>query len=141
LAYQLNRLSVSFTVCDVGFPAHGVKARCMVLILKAVINVPTIVINALVGSLLQRYAARGAARTPPAIKPTIICHCTNPLVVMRVAYDENMIITEEQLRIDLDEIRRSLENAHADTFCLSLSVAYPTMENMGMLVQVAYQEA
>jgi large subunit ribosomal protein L10 len=62
-------------------------------------------------------------------------------LVMKVAYDENMIITEEQLRIDLDEIRRSIENAHADAFVLSLSVAYPTMENMEMLVQVAHQEA
>jgi large subunit ribosomal protein L10 len=62
-------------------------------------------------------------------------------LVMKVAYDENMIITEEQLRIDLNEIRRSIENAHADAFVLSLSVAYPTMENMEMLVQVAHQEA
>ena len=62
-------------------------------------------------------------------------------LVMKVAYDENLIITEEQLRIDLDEIRRSIENAHADAFCLSLSVAYPTMENMEVLVQVAHREA
>lgn len=62
-------------------------------------------------------------------------------LVMKVAYDEDMIITEEQLRIDLDEIRRSIENAHADAFGLSLSLAYPTMENTEMLVQIAYQEA
>ena len=62
-------------------------------------------------------------------------------LVMKVAYDENMIITEEQLRIDLDGIRRSIENAHADAFGLSLSVAYPTMENTEMLLQIVYQEA
>ena len=62
-------------------------------------------------------------------------------LVMKVAYDESMIITEEQLRIDLDEIRRSIENACASAFALSLSVAYPTMENMEMLVQIAHQEA
>jgi large subunit ribosomal protein L10 len=62
-------------------------------------------------------------------------------LVLKVAYDEDLIITEEQLRIDLDEIRRSVENAHVDAFCLSLSVAYPTMENMEVLVQVAYREA
>jgi len=62
-------------------------------------------------------------------------------LVMKVAYDENMIITEEQLRIDLDEIKRSIENAHADAFGLSLSAAYPTMENTEMLLQIAYQEA
>jgi len=62
-------------------------------------------------------------------------------LVMKVAYDENMIIIEEQLRIDLDEIRRSIENAHADAFALSLSAAYPTMENTETLVQIAHQEA
>jgi large subunit ribosomal protein L10 len=62
-------------------------------------------------------------------------------LVMKVAYDENLIITEEQLRIDVDEIRRNIENAHADAFSLSLTVAYPTMENTEMLVQIAHQEA
>ena len=62
-------------------------------------------------------------------------------LVMKVAYDENLIITEEQLRIDLDEIRRNVENAHVYAFCLSLSVVYPTMENMEVLVQIAHQEA
>lgn len=62
-------------------------------------------------------------------------------LAMKVAYDENLIITEEQLRIDLDEIRRSIENAHVDTFGLSLSVAYPTKENMETLMQIAHQEA
>jgi large subunit ribosomal protein L10 len=62
-------------------------------------------------------------------------------LVMKVAYDEDLIITEEQLRIDLDEIRRSIENAHADAFALSLSTAYPTKENMETLVQITHQEA
>jgi len=62
-------------------------------------------------------------------------------LAMKVAYDEDLIITEEQLRIDLDEIRQSIENAYADAFGLSLSVAYPTKENMETLVQIAHQEA
>jgi large subunit ribosomal protein L10 len=62
-------------------------------------------------------------------------------LVMKVAYDESMIVTEEQLRIDLDEIRRNIENAHVNAFYLSLTVAYPTMENMKVLVQIAHQEA
>jgi len=62
-------------------------------------------------------------------------------LVMKVAYDEGLIITEEQLRIDLDETRGSVENAHADAFALSLSIAYPTMESTSMLVRIAHQEA
>jgi len=62
-------------------------------------------------------------------------------LAMKVAYDENLIITEEQLRIDLDEIRRSIEHVYVDAFGLSLSVAYPTKENMETLMQIAHQEA
>jgi len=62
-------------------------------------------------------------------------------LVMKVAYDEGIVITEGQLQIDVDEIRQSVENAHSDAFALSLSIAYPAMENMEMLLQIAYQEA
>jgi len=67
--------------------------------------------------------------------------CVEAGLSMKVAYYENLIITEEQLRIDLDEVERSIENAHADAFGLSLSVAYPTMENIISLTQIAHQEA
>jgi len=55
-------------------------------------------------------------------------------LTMKVAYDDGLIITGEQLRIDLDEIRQSVENAYADAFALSLSIAYPTIENIKMLL-------
>ena len=62
-------------------------------------------------------------------------------LAMKVAYDEGSIITEEQLRIDLDETRQNVENAHADALALSLSIVYPTTENTEMLVQIAHREA
>jgi len=62
-------------------------------------------------------------------------------LIMKVAYDDGLIITEEQLRVDVDKTRQSIENAHADAFALSLSIAYPTLENIEMLVQIAHQEA
>ena len=62
-------------------------------------------------------------------------------LVMKVAYDDGLIITREQLRIDINEIKQSFENAHADAFALSLSIAYPTMENIEILVQIAHHEA
>ncbi|MDH5459659.1 MAG: 50S ribosomal protein L10, partial [Candidatus Bathyarchaeota archaeon] len=62
-------------------------------------------------------------------------------LVMKVAYDDGLIITKEQLRIDINEIKQSFENAHADAFALSLNIAYPTTENIEMLVQIAHQEA
>jgi large subunit ribosomal protein L10 len=62
-------------------------------------------------------------------------------LMMKVAYDDGLIITQEQLRIDINEIKQSIKNAHADAFALSLSIAYPTLENIEMLVQIAHQEA
>ncbi|MGC9345891.1 MAG: 50S ribosomal protein L10 [Candidatus Bathyarchaeales archaeon] len=62
-------------------------------------------------------------------------------LIMKVAYDDGLIITEEQLRVDVDKTRQSIENAHANAFALSLSIAYPTLENIEMLVQIAHQEA
>lgn len=62
-------------------------------------------------------------------------------LLMKVVYDDGLIITEEQLRIDLDEVKQKILNAHSEAFALSLGVAYPTSENMQMLVQFAHQEA
>ena len=73
------------------------KVRYMVLMLKDVINVPTIIINVRVGSFLQVYAASGAARVPPAIKPMIICQCVSPIVVVKVA--TSVIVTKNSARL------------------------------------------
>lgn len=62
-------------------------------------------------------------------------------LVMKVAYDEGLVITEDQLRIDVNETRQSIEDAHASAFALSLSIAYATSQNIQVLVQVAHQEA
>jgi len=62
-------------------------------------------------------------------------------LVMKVVYDEGLIITQEQLRIDINQTRHGVERAHAGAFALSLDIAYPTSENMEMLVQVAHREA
>jgi large subunit ribosomal protein L10 len=62
-------------------------------------------------------------------------------LAMRIAFDEGLIITEEQLRVDVDATRKSVETAYADAFALSLSVAYPTSDSMISLLQVAHREA
>ena len=62
-------------------------------------------------------------------------------LTMKVVYDEGLILTEEQLRVDLDEFRRSIEGAHAYAFNLSLKAAYPFPENIAFLLQTAHHEA
>jgi large subunit ribosomal protein L10 len=62
-------------------------------------------------------------------------------LAMNVAYDEGLVITKEQLRIDVDGTRKDIEAAYADAFALSLSIAYPTPESTTALLQVAHREA
>jgi large subunit ribosomal protein L10 len=60
---------------------------------------------------------------------------------LRVAYNDGMILTEEQLKLDLDEFRRSIEEAHNYAFNLSVKAAYPLPENIKFLLRMGQQEA
>lgn len=60
---------------------------------------------------------------------------------MRAVLDEGLIITSDQLKIDVDATRRSVEQSNAEAFVLSLSVAYPTSDNIITLLQLAHQKA
>ena len=62
-------------------------------------------------------------------------------LAMKVAYDEGFVITQEQLKLDIDETRKTLEQSHLAAFALSLTVAYPTLENTTVLLQIAHQNA
>jgi len=60
---------------------------------------------------------------------------------MKVAYDDGLIITHDQLQVDVNATRESVERAHANAFTLSISVNYPTPENIRMILQSAHQKA
>ncbi len=60
---------------------------------------------------------------------------------IKVAYDDGLIITPEQLVIDIKETRQKVEKAHMDAFTLSLNACYSTKENIILLVQIAHKEA
>ncbi len=62
-------------------------------------------------------------------------------LAIKAAYDEGLIITEEQLRLDMDAVRRGIEEAHALAFNLSLNAAYPLPENIILLLQTAHHRA
>lgn len=62
-------------------------------------------------------------------------------LAMNVVYDEGLVITQDQLRIDVDGTRQNVEAAHADAFALSLGIAYPTSESTTALLQIAHREA
>lgn len=60
---------------------------------------------------------------------------------LRVVYDDGLILTEEELKVDLDEVRRSVEEAHQYAFNLTLEAAYPLPENISFLLRRGQQEA
>jgi large subunit ribosomal protein L10 len=60
---------------------------------------------------------------------------------MRAVYDEGMMITGDQLKIDVEGTRQSVEQSHGAAFALSLAIAYPTAENIQALLQTAHQKA
>ncbi|TSA57858.1 50S ribosomal protein L10, partial [bacterium] len=60
---------------------------------------------------------------------------------LKVVYDDGLILTEEDLKVDLDEVRRSVEEAHQYAFNLSLEAAIPLPENISYLLTLAHQKA
>ncbi len=60
---------------------------------------------------------------------------------LKVVYDDGLILTEEDLTVDLDEFRRSVEEAHQFAFNLSLEAAIILPENISFLLRRGHQEA
>ncbi|MFQ6068235.1 MAG: 50S ribosomal protein L10 [Candidatus Bathyarchaeia archaeon] len=62
-------------------------------------------------------------------------------LVLKTVYDNGAIIGEQQLHLDLDETRKTVEEAHRCAFYLSVNSAYTIPENIEFLLQKAYQDA
>ena len=62
-------------------------------------------------------------------------------LAMQAVYDEGLIIVGNQLKVDVDGTRKNIEQSTAEAFALSLTLAYPTSENIAALLQIAYQKA
>jgi large subunit ribosomal protein L10 len=60
-------------------------------------------------------------------------------LILKVVYEEGLIINDEQLHIDLDVFRKTLMEASSDALNLSLNSGYPTSESMPLLLQMAYR--
>jgi len=60
---------------------------------------------------------------------------------MKAVLDEGLIISGDLLKIDVEATRKSIEQSNSEAFALSLSIGYPTSENMTMLLQIAHKEA
>jgi len=60
---------------------------------------------------------------------------------LKVIYDAGAIIPEEELKLDLDEYKQNMVEAHMKAFNLSLNAMFPMSENISMLVQISFFEA
>src|SRR3989304_947792 len=60
---------------------------------------------------------------------------------MKAVFDDGFMIGGNQLKLDIEGTRRSVEQSHASAFALSLSIAYPTVDNITALLQTAHQKA
>jgi len=62
-------------------------------------------------------------------------------LAMNFAFDDGMILSRDQLKVDIEATKHDLESAHAEAFALSLSMAYPAKENVTTLLQIAHRDA
>ena len=62
-------------------------------------------------------------------------------ISMRAVLDEGLMIEGDMLKIDVAATRNSVVQSNGEAFALSLSIAYPTKENIGTLLQTAHQKA
>jgi large subunit ribosomal protein L10 len=60
---------------------------------------------------------------------------------MKVVLDEDLIITGDQLKVDVEATRKSLQQNSSEAYALTLTIAYPTNENIHTLLQIAHKEA
>jgi large subunit ribosomal protein L10 len=60
---------------------------------------------------------------------------------MKVVLDEDLIITGDQLKVDIEETRKTIQQNSSEALALTLTIAYPTTENINTLLQIAHKEA
>ena len=60
---------------------------------------------------------------------------------MRAAFDEGLIVLEDQLHIDVNATRNNLLESQSAALALALGVAYPSADTIKSLLQIAHQKA
>jgi len=62
-------------------------------------------------------------------------------LALSCVFDDGLIISQQQLKVDVYATTKDVERAYTDSFALSLSVGYPMKENIVTLLQIAHHEA
>ncbi len=62
-------------------------------------------------------------------------------ISMRAIFDNGMMITGDQLKVDIKATKQSVETSNQEAFALALSIGYATKETIKPLLQTAHQKA
>jgi large subunit ribosomal protein L10 len=62
-------------------------------------------------------------------------------LTLKVVFDDGVILTEEDLKLDLDAFKQSVQQAYQYAFNLSLEAAITVPENINFLLTLAHQKA
>ncbi|MDT8781242.1 MAG: 50S ribosomal protein L10 [Candidatus Bathyarchaeota archaeon] len=62
-------------------------------------------------------------------------------ISMRAVFDNGLIITGDQLKVDVAATKKSVETSNQEAFALALSIGYATKETIKPLLQTAHQKA
>jgi large subunit ribosomal protein L10 len=62
-------------------------------------------------------------------------------LVLKAVYDDGVLLTEDQLHLDLGKTRTDVREAYKAALYLSIDSAYPMTENIRLLLQKAHHEA
>jgi large subunit ribosomal protein L10 len=62
-------------------------------------------------------------------------------ISMRAVFDDGLMITGDQLKVDVDATRRSVEQSNQEAFALAMGISFPTKDTIKPLLQNAHQKA
>jgi len=62
-------------------------------------------------------------------------------LILKAIYENGLVITEDQLHLDIDAFQKNIMEAQLNAFNLSVNAAYPLSENISLLVQMAHRKA
>jgi large subunit ribosomal protein L10 len=62
-------------------------------------------------------------------------------LVLKTVYDDGDIIIEDQLKLDIEDTKRTIEDAYRYAFYLSINIAYTNSETISFLLQKAHHDA
>jgi len=60
-------------------------------------------------------------------------------LILKAIYENGLVITEDQLHLDVDAFQKNIREAQLNAFNLSINAAYPLSENIKVLLQTAHR--